>query len=144
MTQFEIIADLYSKLTESALESPAIESKLQKISQNPQLCLWLERIPTIPACFFEMLYTDCLDKFITEDFLWRQWAYWVVEEHDEAPLIDSVNNIAAYVEHPEVRKQWPAPPFNTSEEVEVAINWDKFSSDEDDDDSSTAFNPELN
>jgi hypothetical protein len=48
MTQSECIEELRSKLTERALESPALDRKLSIIANNAQLCHWLETIPTIP------------------------------------------------------------------------------------------------
>jgi hypothetical protein len=126
MTQTVTIEELRSKLSEQALESPALESKLREISQNARLCIWLEKLPTIPDGFIDILHTKNIDQFITETFLWRQWAYWLVEEHSDAPLINSITDINAYVDHPEMRKPWPAPPFNTVEEVAEAIDWTYF------------------
>ena len=144
MTQTETIEELRSKLTEQALESPALELKLRQISQNTQLCIWLEKLPTIPEGFIDILHTKDVDHFITETFLWRQWAFWQVEEHSDAPLINSITDINAYADHPEMRKPWPAPPFNTTEEVAEAIDWDHFPlSSDDDDDHATHFNPDF-
>lgn len=148
MTQNERIEDLHSKLTEKALDDMLDEDMLYRrlsgISKNIKLCKWLEKIPTIPANFILIVDTENLDQFITEDFLWRLWAYWVVEEHRDAPLINSVNDISAYVDYPEMRKKWPAPPFNTTEEVEEAIDWDYFPhASDDDDDHVSHFNPDF-
>jgi hypothetical protein len=126
MTQPETIEDLRSKLTEEALESPALELKLQAISRNIQLCIWLKKFPTIPAGFIDILHTKHVDQFITEIFLWRLWAFWLVEEHRDFPVINSIVDINAYVDHPEMRKPWPSPPFNTVEEVEEAVDWNRF------------------
>jgi len=143
MTQSECIEELRSKLTERALESPALDRKLSIIANNAQLCHWLETIPTIPDFFLDMLHTEHIDQFITEDFLWRQWAYWVVEEHRDAPLINSITEINAYVHHPEMRKPWPVPPFETAEDVEEAVDWEHFPYSDDEDDHATHFNPDF-
>jgi hypothetical protein len=126
MTYTQTIEDLRSKLTERSLKSPALEVKLRQISQNTQLCIWLEKLPTIPEGFIDILHTKDVDHFITEIFLWRLWAFWLVEEHRDAPVINSTIDINAYADHPKMRKSWPTPPFNTAEEVAEAVDWDRF------------------